>query len=355
MNSKQVVVALIIFLLLSVTPTSAFSVNELKIEVQENGDNKVFGEYSLTWSDHLYLWIMGLLGDKKEKLIESKIEEKIDMKLTSFRLKDDHATFSIKDYSGKVNRKDGTWYYTIDGWNENVFSAADIKTVFVIFPDGYILEFDKKLPANLRHLEDENLAMLYVEAKVTKGIYESIKPLYCNLDLSGAGPFWEKINVKLIELVVTSPIPYSYLTELEYYANFEKHAEGLYTALDYMAKHGERWAKEIYPVGQHIDKMVELKEEEINLIHSMTSDYEMSSEKRELLRQSLIDNLEEQRQLLVCIKSMTKEKTIYETDSPEDKEITRKFNEVLKVGRKVASTSYDVVDDGLNNLKEEEK
>ena len=49
--------------------------------------------------------------------------------------------------------------------------------------------------------------------------------------------------------------------------------------------------------------------------------------------------------MLVCIKSMTKEKTIYETDSPEDKEITRKFNDVLKVGRKVVSTSYDVVDD----------
>lgn len=347
MNGKQaIVITLIFFLLLSVTPTSAFSVNSLKIEVQENGDNKVFGEYSLSWSDHLYLWIMGLLGDKKEKLIESKIEEKMDMELTSFRLKDDHATFSIKDYSGKVNRKDGTWYYTIDGLNEDACGKINIKKIFVIFPDGCILEFDKKLPANLRHLEDENLAMLYVEAKVTKGIYETIKPLYSDIRSGiGAGPFLEKINVKLLKIVVTSPIPYSYLTELEYYANFEKHAGEFYTALDYMAKHGERWAKEIYPVGQHIDKMVELKEEEINLIHSMTSDYEVSSENRESLRQSLIDNLEEQRQLLVCIKSMTKEKTIYETDSPEDKEITRKFNDVLKVGRKVVSTSYDVVDD----------
>jgi hypothetical protein len=158
---------------------------------------------------------------------------------------------------------------------------------------------------------------LYVEAKSTKGIYEAIELLYSNV-LGGAGHFLEKIDVKLIELVVTSHIPYSYLTELEYYANFEKNAGGLYTALEYIPKHSKRWAGEIYPVGRHIGEMVELKEVEVNLIHSMTSDYEMSSENRESLKQELIDNLEEQRQLLVCIKSMTKE-------------------------------------NGLNNLKEEEK
>jgi hypothetical protein len=87
MNGKQVIVALVIFLLVSVIPANAFSVNSLKIEVQENGDNKVYGEYSLSLSDHLYLWMKGLLGDKKEKLIESKIEETFDMELTFFILK----------------------------------------------------------------------------------------------------------------------------------------------------------------------------------------------------------------------------------------------------------------------------
>lgn len=336
---------------MSVIPASAYSV-ELRIEIQENGDNKVFGEYSLSWSEQMGLWMMGLLGDEREKLIESWIEEELVIEITSFRLEDSYATFSIENYSGKVNRKDDTWYYTRDGLNEDACRKINIKKIFVIFPDGCILEFDKKLPAELRHLDDENLAMLYVEAKSTKGIYETIKPLYSNV-LGGAGPFSEKIAVKLIELVVTSPIPYSYLTELEYYANFEKNAGGLYASLDYMMKHSERWAKEIYPVGQHIDKIVELKEEEIDLIHSMTSEYEMSSGKRESLRQSLIDNLEEQKQRLSSIKSLTKERPIYETDSPEDKEITRKFNRVLKVGEKVASTSYKVVDDGLDNLKRE--
>ena len=337
---------------MSVIPASAYSV-DLRIEIQENGDNKVVGEYSLSWSDQLGLWMMGLLGDGREKLIESWIEEKLEIKITSFRLEDGYVTFSIENYSGKENRKGDTWYYTRDGLNEDACRRINIKKIFVIFPDGYILEFNKKLPANLRHLDDENLAMLYVEAKSTKGIYEAIKPLYSNV-LGGAGPFMEIIDVKLIELVVTSPIPYSGLTEIGYYANFEKNAEELYTSLDYMVKHSERWAKEIYPVGQHIGKMVELKEEEIDLIYSMTSEYEMSSERRESLRQSLIDNLKEQRQSLNIIKSLTKGRPIiYETDSSEDKEITRKFDQVLKVGEKVASTSYKVVDDGLDNLKKE--
>ena len=336
---------------MSVIPASAYSV-ESRIEIQENGDNIVFGEYSLSWSDQLCLWMMGLLGDKREKLVESWIEEKLEIEITYFRLEDDYVTFSIENYSGKENRKDDTWYYTIDGLNEDTCREINIKKIFVIFPDGCILEFDKKLPANLRHLDDRNLAMLYVEAKSTKGIYEAIKPLYSNV-IGGAEPFVEKVDVKLIRLITTDFIPYSYLTELKYYANFEKNAEELYTSLDYMMKHSERWATEIYPVGQHIDKMVELKEEEIDLIHSMTSEYEMSSEKRESLRQSLIDNLKEQRQRLSSIKSLTKGRPIYETDSPEDKEITRKFNEVLKVGGKVASISYNVIDGGLDNLKEE--
>lgn len=336
---------------MSAIPASAYSV-EVRIEIQENGDNKVFGEYSLSWSEQLGLWTMGLLGDGREKLIESWIEEELVIEITSFRLEDGYATFSIENYSGKVNRKDDTWYYTRDGLNEDACRKINIKKIFVIFPDGCILEFDKKLPAELRHLDDENLAMLYVEAKSTKGIYEAIKPLYSNV-LGGAGPFLEKIEVKLIYLAVPDPSPYSYLKELEYYANFEEYARELYASLDYTMKHSERWATEIYPVGQNIGKMVELKEEEIDLIYSMTSEYEMSSERRESLRQSLIDNLKEQRQSLNIIKSFTKERPIYETHSSEDKEITRKFNEVLKVGRKVASTSCKVVDDGLDNLKKE--
>ena len=48
MNGKQVIVALVIFSLLSVSPANAFSVNSLKIEVQDNGDAAISAKYSLS-------------------------------------------------------------------------------------------------------------------------------------------------------------------------------------------------------------------------------------------------------------------------------------------------------------------
>ncbi len=360
MIKTKIIILLLVFILLSstITAANAFSVNELKIEVQENGNNKVFGEYSLSWSDHLYLWIMGLLGDKKEKLIEPKIEETIDMELTSFRLNDNYATFSIKDYSGKVNRKDGTWYYTIDGLNEDVFRVAGIKTVFVIFPDGCILEFDKKLPANLRHLEDENLATLYLEAKITKGTYEAIYYQYEESQIGKAtGDFIAKIDMAFINMIATSPIPYSEFASLINLAkDFKTDMEEGHKILNNMRAVSYTWGEIL---GQRIGfsndvkNMAELKEEEINLIYSITSNDEISYESRESLKQELIDNLESQKELIPRIKGSAFDVSVSETDSLNVKELKHYFNEIFKNTRKLADTDLKHVDYALINLKEE--
>ncbi len=64
MNSKRVIVALVIFLLLPVSPANAFSVNSLKIEVQENGDANCYVKYSLSWLEKIQIWVLGVLRDK---------------------------------------------------------------------------------------------------------------------------------------------------------------------------------------------------------------------------------------------------------------------------------------------------
>ncbi len=51
MIKTKIITLFLIFILHSstISAASAFSVEELKIEVQENGDNKVFGEYWLSF------------------------------------------------------------------------------------------------------------------------------------------------------------------------------------------------------------------------------------------------------------------------------------------------------------------
>ena len=83
MNGKQVIVALVIFSLLSVSPANAFSVNSLKIEVQDNGDAAISAKYSLSWWESFILWISGIFGKGGEQ-IEGVIEDQLGRKVSSF-------------------------------------------------------------------------------------------------------------------------------------------------------------------------------------------------------------------------------------------------------------------------------
>ena len=180
MRKTKIITLFLLFILLSstITVASAFSVNELKIEVQENGDAITSAKYSLSWWETFLLWIRGIFGEEG-KQIESIIENQLGRDVSSFKIeKDGTASFVINDYTGTVDREDGIWYYTKFYLSDAACKEINLCTVFVIFPDGFIYRFDRELP-NVKHLEDENLATLYLEAKITKGIYEAI---YCQYE-----------------------------------------------------------------------------------------------------------------------------------------------------------------------------
>ncbi len=104
-----------------------------------------------------------------------------------------------------------------------------------------------------------------------------------------------------------------------------------------------------------LKNMVALKEEEINLIYSITSDDEMSYESRESLKLKLIDNLESQKELIPKIRGSAFDVSVSETDSPNVKEIREYFNEIFRNTRKLADTDLEYVEEGLITLREEKE
>nr|QNO52348.1 hypothetical protein CJELADDK_00027 [Methanosarcinales archaeon ANME-1 ERB6] len=361
MKGKQaIVITLIFFLLLSVTPTSAFSVNELKIEVQENGNANCYAEYALSWLEKIQIWVLGVLGDKEaiKKLIESKIELNLEREVESVRISESgDASFILKDYVGKVDRKEGTWYWTKIWLDKSNCSKINLGSVEMIFQDGFIYRFDGELP-NVKHLEDENLAKLYLEAKITKGIYEAI---YCQYEESqigkAAGDFVAKIDMEFINMLATSPVPHSEFWSLINLAkDFKTDMEEYNKILDNMAAVSYTWGEILgqrIGFNQHVKNMAELKEEEISLIYSITSNDEMSYESRESLKQELIDNLESQKELIVKIKGSAFDVSISGTDSQDVKEIKEYFNGIFKNTGKLADTDLRYVEQCLTTLKEE--
>ena len=360
-KTKIITLFLALILLSStITAASAFSVNELKIEVQENGDAFTSSKYSLSWWESFLLWISGIFGKGGEQ-IEGIIENQLGREISSFKIeKDGTVSFVIEDYTGTVEREEGTWYWTKFYLREDACEKINLGAVFVIFPDGFIYEFDGKLP-NIKHLEDENLAKLYLEAKYTKGIYKAIAPLYFQNGycMKGSGKFLEKIYLELGKSIVTSPIPYSEFADL---INLAKDIKGTmeqyHETLDYMAEicklAGERFSPEVRSsylptIGWDIKDMVELKEEEVNLIYSITSDPEKSDE----LRDSLIENLEKQKEKIVLIKGSAYDIYVSETDSPGIKKAKEYINGILKNARDMANTDLKYVEQGLITLKEE--
>jgi len=346
-----------IFLSSTVTVTNAFSVNELKIEVQENGDAFTSVKYSLSLLESFLLWVSGIFGKEREQ-IEDSIENQLGKEISSFKIeKDGTASFIIDDYTGTVDREEGTWYWTKFYLKDEDCEKINLGTVYVIFPDGFIYEFDGKLP-NIKHLEDENLAKLYLEAKITKGIYEAINCQYEASQIGkAAGDFIAKIDMEFINMIATSPIPYSEFLSLINLANdFKTDMEEYNKILDNMMAVSYTWGEIL---GQRIGfsndvkNMAELKEEEISLIYSITSNDEMSYESRESLKQKLIDNLESQKELIPKIKGSAFDVSVSGTDSQDVKEIKEYFNEIFKNTRKLADTDLKYVEQGLITLKEE--
>jgi hypothetical protein len=346
-----------IFLSSTVTVTNAFSVNELKIEVQENGDAFTSVKYSLSWLESFLLWVSGIFGKEREQ-IEDSIENLLGKEISAFKIeKDGTASFIIDDYTGTVDREEGTWYWTKFYLKDEDCEKINLGTVYVIFPDGFIYEFDGKLP-NIKHLEDENLAKLYLEAKSTKGIYEAI---YCQYEESqigkAAGDFIAKIDMEFINMIATSPIPHSEFGSLINLANdFKTDMEEYNKILDNMMAVSYAWGEIIgHRIGfsNDVKNMAELKEEEISLIYSITSDDEMSYESRESPKQELIDNLERQKELIPKIKGSAFDVSVSKTDSQDVKEIKEYFNEIFKNTRKLADSDLKYVEQGLAILKEE--
>ena len=360
MRKTKIITLFLLFILLSstITVASAFSVNELKIEVQENGDAITSAKYSLSWWESFLLWIRGIFGEEG-KQIESIIENQLGRDVSSFKIeKDGTASFVINDYTGTVDREDGIWYYTKFYLSDAACKEINLCTVFVIFPDGFIYRFDRELP-NVKHLEDENLAKLYLEAKITKGIYEAI---YCQYEASqigkAAGDFIAKIDMEFINMIATSPIPYSEFGSLVSLAKDFKTDMGEYNKiLDNTMAASHAWGEiRGHKIGfsNNVKTMAELKEEEISLIYSIISNDEISYESRESLKQKLIDNLESQKELIPKMKGSAYDVvSISETDSSNVKEIKEYFSKILKNTRKLADTDLKYVEQGLTTLKGE--
>ena len=345
------------------------AINSLRIEVQKDGDADFSAQYSLSRWEQFYLWIKGALGDRDatKNHIESKIESNLERGVESLEISEDgRASFVLKDYVGKVERNEGTWYWTKIYLSEDACEKINLGTVSVIFPDGFIYEFDGKLP-NIKHLGDKNLAKLYLEAKYTKEIYKNIKPLYFQNGycMKGSGKFLEKIYLELGKSIVASPIPYSEFADL---INLAKDIKGTmeqyHETLDYMVEicelSGERFSPEVRSsylptIGWDIKDMVELKEEEINLIYSITTDPEKNDELRKSLIEKLIENLEKQKEKIVLIKGSAYDIYISETDSSGVKKAKEYINGIFKNARDLANTDLKYVGQCLTTLKEEKE
>lgn len=358
MNKRVIVFSLLFFLLLSTISASAYSIDECKIKIQESGGNTVTCEYTLSWWDKVLLWIKGVLGENKEKELEKIIENELEVELTSFTVGDD-LEFSIKEYSGKVSREGGTWYYTTDGLKESAFKRINLERVYVIFPDGFIMDYEDKLPANLKHLEDENLAMLYSEAKSAKGIYEALYQQYKKETNIVKIPeeFVAKIDLELIKMVATSPFSTKYpLLEFQSLLNL---ATGVKSGmreynniLDNIAETGFEWGKqEPYQLKDKLKEMSELKEKEANLIRKITSSFQEDQEFRKKNKQKLINNLESQKEVLKDIKGYAIELHISEDDPQKLKELKKSVNEIIRKTRELTILEQEYIKQGLKKLK----
>ena len=307
MNSKQVIIALLFFLLLSVTPISAFSINELKIEIQENGDAITSSKYSLSWWESFLLWISGIFGKEGEQ-IEGNIENQFGKEVASFKMeKDGTASFIIDDYTGTVDREEGTWYWTKFYLSEDACNKINLGTVSVTFPDGLFYEFDGELP-NVKHLKDEDFAELYLEAKYRNEVYTRRAPLYLHstyqkemVDVFTKAMMWEGFEIGIQAISTYIPAgKFVVVKEIMSITTNSKLKEKEDDFAKQLAESNIRFIQmsllnnaRLYP---HFHNMSKLTEEECNSIKSIVSD---SDGYKQNLK-SLEENLGEQKDELVA-------------------------------------------------------
>jgi len=355
MNGKQVIVALVIFSLLSVSPANAFSVNSLKIEVQDNGDAAISAKYSLSWWESFILWISGIFGKGGEQ-IEGVIEDQLGRKVSSFKLeKDGIASFIIEDYIGTVDREEGTWYWTKFYLSEDACEKINLGTVSVTFPDGFIYEFDGELP-NIKHLKNGDFAELYLEARYRNEVYNRMAPLYFHstyqkemVDIFTKAMMWEgfEIGIQVIstyipagEFVVVKGImditASSKLKEKE--DDFAKQlAESSVRSVQMSLLNNAK----LYPYFQNMSK---LTEEECNLIKSLVSNPNGYNQKLN----SLEENLEEQKEELKALQDRVDYSIKYLGISAGDY-----GKSLFEYARDLAEVDLKHVDQALDILKEE--
>jgi len=302
MNNKQVTVALVIFLLLSVSPANAFSVNSLKIEVQENGDANCYAKYALSWLEKIQIWAVGVLGDKDstKNHIESKIESNLEREVESLRISESgDASFILKDYVGKVDRKEGTWYWTKIWVDKSNCSKINLGSVEMIFPDGFIYRFDGELP-NIKHLENEDFAELYLEARYQNEVYNRMAPLYFAStyqkemsNIFSQAMMWEgfKIGIR----VISAYIPAGKFVIVEEIMSMTTSSKLSMEADSYAKQLTEsqiRWIM-LQPLnnaklGVYMNDMGKLTEEEFALISSLVSNPEEYDKNLKRLKENYV-------------------------------------------------------------------
>ena len=335
------------------------AINSLRIEVQEDGDADFSAQYSLPWWEQFYLWIKGALGDRDatKNLIESKIESNLEREVESLEISEDgDASFVLKDYVGKVERNEGTWYWTKIYLSEGACERINLGTVSVTFPDGFFYEFDGKLP-NIKHLENDDFAELYLEARYRSEVYNRMAPLYLHstyqkemVDIFTKSMMWEGFEIGIH--VISTYIPAGKFVVVKGIMDI--------TASSKLKEKEDNFAKQLaesnikfiqmsllnnaklYP---HFQNMSKLAEEECNSIKSIVSNPD--GYKQNL--KSLEENLEEQKDELKALQDRANYSIKYLGISAGDY-----GKSLFEYARDLAGVDLKHVNQALITLKEEE-
>lgn len=299
--TKVAVAICLVFILLSslISTACAFSVNSLEIEVQKNGDAITSSKYSLSLWESFLLWIRGIFGEEG-KQIEGIIENQLGREISSFKMeKDGTVSFIIDNYTGTVDREEGTWYWTKFYLSEDACKKINLGTVSVTFPDGFFYEFDRKLP-NIKHLENEDFAELYLEARYRNEVYNRMAPLYFAStyqkemsNIFSQAMMWEGFKIGI--QVISAYIPAGKLVIVEEIMSMTASSKLSMEAESYAKQLAEsqiRWIM-LQPLnnaklGVYMNDMSKLTEDESDLISSLVSNPEEYDKNLKRLKENYV-------------------------------------------------------------------
>ena len=298
-------ITLLLLILLFLLPTvNAFSIDELTIQVQANGDAKVTAKYSLTWWESILIWFYGIFGKKGEKL-KSYIENALGREICDFNMNGDTVTFTVKDYVGKS----GSWYWTKLYLTDETCKRINLKKVYVVFPDGFIYEFNGCLP-NIWHLDDQKLAKSYVEAKALKLTYENVWILYSadyywnstwDEIYSFASSVGKTIGESIVSSILLSPLgKYTLILDIKGIADTLNDTK---TWRMPAVRTASLTVVGTLNLDENFKEMYKLKEREVDLIYNIVSN--PKDNQKEISK--LIDNLKKQKVVLSYIEEKNKD------------------------------------------------